>query len=352
MSTVSRSIHWCASLLLLLPSAAAFAHDPAEEMAAAAERLLNSLGEEQRTAAQYPLTDEERQNWHFVPDKFIQPGGKRYGLPLSKMSPDQQALVHGLVGTALSHQGYLTAMTIVSLERVLHELEGKNPIRDPQLYYLTVFGTPGDKQAWAWRFEGHHLSVNVTIVEGKLFSVTPSFFGANPAEVKAGPQRGLRTLRDEEDLGRALATSLGDAQRTAAFLSAEAPADIITRDERRVDRGAFTPPQGVAASALDNEQRALLLRLMRTFAEKFRPELVEQIHARTKLFELDDVYFAWAGGWERGQGHYYRVQTPRFLFEYDNTQNDANHVHAVWRDFDGDFGADLLREHYDADHAK
>lgn len=328
------------------------AHDPAEEMATAAQRLLDSLDESQRKLAHYEFSDKERQNWHFVPDKFIQPDAKRYGLPLEKMTPDQAALTHGLVGAALSHKGYLTAMTVISLERVLHELENDNPIRNPSLYYVTIFGTPGDAQAWAWRFEGHHLSINVSIVGGKLFCVTPSFFGANPAEIRSGPRQGLRTLCDEEDQGRALLLSLDETQRSAAMLTSEAPADIITKEQRRAERSLFSPPQGVSAGQLNERQRAALLKLMRTYAEKFRPELVEQIHERTKLFDLGEVYFAWAGGIERGQGHYYRVQTPKFLFEYDNTQNDANHVHAVWRDFDGDFGEDLLRKHYDEHHAK
>ena len=350
MSLLSRSRILSLAMCMLLAPAAARAHDPAEEMAEAAGRLLQSLDEQQRKLAVYPLTDEERRNWHFVPDKFIQPMPKRFGLPLERMSADQTALVHALLASALSHRGYLTAMTIVSLERVLFELEGQNPIRNPQLYYVTLFGVPGDPKAWGWRFEGHHLSINVTLVAGKLYAVTPSFFGANPAEIKSGPRQGLRALRDEEDLGRTLMTSLDDSQRQKALLSGEAPADIITKESRQVDRGDFSPAQGVAAVDLTDEQRQLLLKLVHIYAEKFRPEIVAQIHERTKLFDMADVFFAWAGGLERGQGHYYRVQTPRFLFEYDNTQNDANHVHAVWRDFDGDFGVDLLRQHYEQDH--
>lgn len=339
-------------LALLLPVAApAFAHDPARDMALAGQRFLDALDAEQRKEVVFEASAEERQNWHFVPDKFIQPGNRRYGLPLAKMNPAQVARAHALLNTALSHRGFVTAMTITSLEQILHELENGNPIRDPELYYVTIFGTPGDEDAWGWRFEGHHLSINVTVVDGKLFSVTPSFFGSNPGIVKSGPQEGLWTLEDEEQLARQLVKSLNDEQRKTAILSEEAPADIITREERKAEQGKFTPAEGIAWDDLDDEQQQLALQIVKTYAEKYRPEIVDQIHARTKLFDLSKTYFAWAGGMEQGDGHYYRIQTPKFLFEYDNTQNDANHVHAVWRDFDGDFGADLLREHYEKHHA-
>jgi hypothetical protein len=241
-------------------------------------------------------------------------------------------------------------LTITSLEQILHDLEQANPIRNPELYYVTIFGKPGDPRAWGWRFEGHHLSINFTIVKRKLFSATPSFFGSNPAVVKQGARKGLWTLRDEEQLGRDLVTSLSVEQKKAAILSDTAPDDVITSEQRTVDKGVFTPAQGVVYHDLNAEQQEVLLRLVKVFAEKYRPEIVAQINERSRLFDLTDAYFAWAGGLEPGQGHYYRVQTPTFLFEYDNTQNDANHVHAVWRDFEGDFGADLLRKHYDDDH--
>jgi hypothetical protein len=319
-------------------------------MTVAAERLLDALDDRQRDQTVYTMSDEQRQNWHFLPDKFIKPDGVRYGLTLVQMNAAQQALAYSLLNAGLSHRGYLTAMTITSLEDILHELEDGNPIRNPQLYYVTVFGTPGDPQAWGWRFEGHHLSVNFTIVDGKLFSVTPSFFGANPAVVKQGPREGLWTLRDEEQIARDLVKSLSAEQKTMAVLSGEAPEDIITVEQRKVDKGIFTPARGIAYDQLSGEQKEALLRLVKVFAEKYRPEIVGQINERAQLFDLSGAHFAWAGGLEQHQGHYYRVQTPTFLFEYDNTQNEANHVHAVWRDFDGDFGEDLLRKHYDEHH--
>jgi len=353
MICIQRPILSLLVFALVLPTAtASLAGNPVEEMALAAERLLNSMEEKQREKAVYAMSDEQRQNWHFLPDKFIKPDGGRYGLPMTEMSDDQRALTYALVSTGLSHKGFLTTMTVTSLEQVLHVLENNSPIRNPALYYVTIFGKPGDPQAWGWRFEGHHLSINFTIVQGKLVSVTPVFFGANPAEVLQGTRKGLKALGDEEKYGRKLVMSLTEEQKKSAIIADTAPKDIITGEDRKVDASVFMPAKGVAYSDLNEKQQNILLRLVKVYAEKFRPEIVKQIHQRTKLFDLAEVRFAWAGSLEPGEGHYYRVQTPKFLFEYDNTQNDANHVHAVWRDFDGDFGADLLRSHYDVHHAK
>ncbi|MEO2047840.1 MAG: DUF3500 domain-containing protein [Pirellulales bacterium] len=334
-------------VLLLAPQA--YAHEPAAEMSAAAERFLQSLDQQQDKAV-YEFSHDQQKNWHFLPDKFIKPDGARYGLPLEQMQPEQRALAYALVNTGLSHQGYLTTMTITSLEQILHDLENKNLIRNPLLYYVTIFGKPGDQQAWGWRFEGHHLSINITIVGGKLFSVTPSFFGTNPAIVKQGKHQGLQTLDQEENIARELVTSLSDDQRKVAIISEKAPDDIITSEQRKVEASSFTPAQGIACQDLNQQQQQVLLKLVKAYAEKYRPEIVSQIHQQTKLFDLQDLHFAWAGSLQQGQGHYYRIQSPKFLFEYDNTQNNANHVHAVWREFNGDFGTDLLRQHYDAHH--
>jgi hypothetical protein len=338
--------------LAMATTTPAHAHDPVAEMVVSAERLLDALDEAQRSQAVFKMSDEERENWHFLPDKYIKPVGIRRGLPLKQMTSEQRPLAHSLLSTGLSHDGYLTAMTITSLEQILHDLEQGNSIRHPELYYMTIFGEPGDPHTWGWRFEGHHLSVNFAIVEGKLVSVTPAFFGANPAIVKLGSRKGLWTLRDEEQLGRHLVTSLSEKQRKAAILNDSAPDDIITGEQRKVDKGRFVPAEGISCDDLNEEQKQILLKLIKAFAQKFRPEIVNQIDESSNLFELDDVHFVWAGGMEQGEGHYYRVQTPKFLFEYDNTQNNANHVHAVWRDFEGDFGADLLRKHYKNHHVK
>jgi hypothetical protein len=352
MTTQILRIAAIVAMTITLATSVARAHEPGEAMAAAAQRFVASLDDGQRELAVYELAADERHNWHFVPNGAIQPERTRHGLPLNQMNGGQQALAHALVAAGLSHKGYLAAMTVMSLEQVLHELENQSPTRDPTLYYVAIFGAPGGDTTWGWRFEGHHLSVNFTIVDGHLFSVTPTFFGTNPATVRQGPRRGLQTLAAEEQLARELVTSLSEEQREQAIISADAPQDIITGDQRSVDRGAFMPTEGIAGSNLNEQQQQQLQTLVRAYAEKFRPEIVDEIAARTDLFNTSAMHFAWAGGTEAGEGHYYRVQTEKFLFEYDNTQNNANHVHAVWRDFDGDFGVDLLREHYDESHAE
>jgi hypothetical protein len=261
------------------------------------------------------------------------------------LSPAQLPLAYGLLASGLSHRGFTKAATIISLEQVLREIEqGKGPARDPELYYVTVFGEPGPERRWGWRFEGHHLSLNFTMDRGKVIAVTPSFLGANPAVVPSGPRQGLRTLGMEEDLGRQLARSLTADQRKEAVISATAPSDIITGADRQARR---LTPSGVMASRLTAAQTELLSRLIEEYVRRYRPDVADRDLEKIREAGLDEVSFAWAGPVEPGKGHYYRVQGPTFLLEYDNTQDNANHIHTVWRDFENDFGRDLLREHYE-----
>lgn len=334
-------------LVMVADPPVADAHDPAAEMAEAACRFTASIDEQQRKTALFEFSSDKRNFWHFVPDKFIKPDGVRYGLKIGDMTPRQRLLAHALLSTGLSHKGYQQAVTIMTLEAILHDLEDENPIRDPELYYVSIFGKPSVESTWAWRFEGHHVSVNFTLVKGKLFSVTPSFFGTNPARVKAGPFKGLEVLAVEQNLARKLVKSFDEDQKKPAIIADKAPRDIITSQDRKANKGAFLPQRGIKFEQLDRQQQTMLLALVNEYAVKYRPPILEQINRRTPIADGRDMYFAWAGGLERGQGHYYRIQTPTFLFEYDNTQNDANHIHAVWRQFDGDFGEDLLRQHYE-----
>lgn len=329
-----------AVLLLHLLAGLSQAHDPAEEMATAAERFITSLDDKAKKQALFEFNADARQHWRFVP-------AERYGLKIADMTEQQRLLAHALLNSGLTHKGYRQALSIMTLEAILHDLENKNPIRDPAKYYVAIFGTPGEKATWGWRFEGHHLSINFTIVDGKLFSVTPSFFGTNPAIVQAGPHKGLEILQAEQQLARELVQSLSPEQRKKAVIATEAPRDIITGQERKVNRGQFSPAEGIPFAELNEQQQEMLLKLVNEYAAKYRPEIVAQIDEREPFTNGKEMVFAWAGGTEPGDGHYYRVQTPAFLFEYDNTQNNANHVHAVWRHFDGDFGEDLLRKHYD-----
>jgi hypothetical protein len=331
------------SVLLLLGALTSRlgAHSPAEEMAEAASHFLAALSPEQKNMCAFALTDAERQNWHFVPRP-------RKGLPFKEMTPAQRLLGQGLLATGLSQRGYMKASTIMSLEDVLKELEqGRGPIRDPELYYLSIFGTPDANDFWGWRVEGHHLSLNFTVGGGEHVSVTPSFFGSNPAEVRTGPRQGLRVLAAEEDLGRELFRSLDEGQRKVALYTNTAPSEIITGADRKA---RLLSPTGLSASSLNESQQDLLWRLIREYVYRYRPELADQDLKKIQSVGLAKTWFAWAGGVELGQGHYYRLQGPSFVMEFDNTQNNANHIHTVWRDLENDFGEDLLRAHYDRDH--
>ena len=322
------------SLAGLLP---ARAHIAADEMAAAAGKFLDALSPELRVKASFDWKNDERLNWHFIPKD-------RKGLTLKEMSADQRKLAHALLQTGLSAHGYGKATNIMSLEPVLFELEGaeRKVPRDAVLYHFSVFGKPEAKGTWGWRVEGHHFSANFTIVKGEFFSSTPSFLGSNPAEVRQGPRKGVRVLSAEEDIARELVKSLDAEQQKAAIIDTKAPDDILTAAKRTV-----TPleKQGIEAAKLTAGQRDTLMKLIREYVGRVRPELAKEDLRKIEAAGVDKVQFAWAGGLEKGVRHYYRVQGPTFLLEYDNTQNNANHVHAVWRDFNGDFGEDILRKH-------
>jgi len=312
-----------------------------EAMVRATNEFLGSLTPEQRARASFDFADAERLNWHFVPRA-------RRGLPLKEMTEAQRTHARTLLEAGLGQRGYLKARTIMDLEIVLRELGGNPDVRDPELYFFSVFGTPNAERPWGWRAEGHHLSLNFTVVNGTLVATSPSFFGANPARVSSGPREGTRALGAEEDIARELVRSLNAEQRAVAILETEAPRDIITGNAAEVDP---LSPAGLAVERLDAAQRVIFVRLMHEYLSRMADDLASARRARLETTDFGRVTFAWAGSVDAGQPHYYRVQGPTFLIEFDNTQNNANHVHSVWRDFEGDFGRDLLREHYrDAPH--
>lgn len=331
------------TLGLALP--AARAHDPAESMAEAARTWLASLDEEQKAKAIHTMDHAERESFHFVPKPF-EGEGMRGGLTIKDMRADQRHLAFALLSTGLSHHGLTTALEIMSLEQVLWELENQSPRRDTLMYYVSVFGEPGGK-TWSWTFEGHHLSMNFTLADGKIVSATPSFFASNPAEVREGPRAGLRVLAGEEDVARGLVQSLDEAQKKKAIVATDAPEDIITAAETQVEPFEAV---GIAHGDLSEAQREALHQLIEVYVGRARGEFAAAELAEIEQAGHDKIVFAWFGGVEKNQPHYYRVQGPTFLLEYANTQNGANHVHAVWRDFKGDFGRNVLREHYQAFH--
>lgn len=308
----------------------------AADMARAAEQFLATLGPTERAQARLAFDAEERLTWHFTP-------GPRGGLPLKAMTPRQRGAAFALLKAGLSEKGYSKAEVVRALEPVLAEIEGNPVRRDPELYYVAIFGDPVPDGTWGWRYEGHHISLNWTVVNGASVASTPQFFGSNPAEVRSGPKKGTRALAGEEDLGRALVEALSEAQRAKAIVERDVPDEILTSNVRRAPR---QEDQGIAYSELTPGQRGLLLTLLDEYASAQPKEIAAGRIERLRAAGLDHVKFAWIGDVTRGRPHYYRVQGPTFLVEYDNTQNGANHIHAVWRDFDGDFGADLLDEHY------
>ncbi len=309
-------------------------------MTTAARTFLASLDAQQRARVSFPMNSDERLNWHFVPIE-------RKGVALREMNSAQKQLASALLAAGLSQQGVIKAHTIMSLDAILKEMEqGKGPERDPEKYYVTIFGEPNETGVWGYRFEGHHVAMNFTIVNGRVAS-SPNFFGANPAEVRQGPRAGLRALPREEDLGRELIKSLTDSQRAVAIVDKTAYPDIITMASRKAALSG--QPNGIPFSKMTAKERDILSELVAEYANNFPGPIAD---ARMEQFHKtqSNLFFAWAGGIEKGDPHYYRVQTPAFLIEYDDTQNNANHIHAVWRDFQGDFGMDLLAEHYKSSH--
>ena len=332
----------------LLSTTAVRAHDAAQQMMDAANWFLATLTDEQKAQATFPLDSAERENWHFVPRE------DRKGVAIRDMKPEQALLARALLNTGLSNRGQLKAATIMSLEEILYQMESaKDPSkadetrqkRNPVKYFISIFGKPSMTGTWGWRVEGHHFSLNYTVKDGQLFRATPSFFGTNPAEVREGPRAGLRVLADEEDLGRKLVTSLNEEQWKKCLVETTAPKEMITSDQHHVDP---LHPDGIGDSDLNPDQKKGLEELIHAFVFRIRPDVAKE---RWEQIKKDGaIHFAWAGEREKGKPHYYRVQGPSFLLEYDDTQNDANHIHTVWRDFHGDFGADLLAEHVKAEH--
>lgn len=311
------------------------------DMVSAAQTFIKSLNDEQKAKAALSWDSEERLNWHFVPKV-------RAGLPMTEMEPYQRHLANALLATGMSNRGLKKTYQIMMLEQILHLIENNAEHRNPLLYYIAVFGEPGLDSTWAWRVEGHHLSVNFTMHGGNVVASTPLFMGANPHTVIEGPQQGLRVLGAEEDLALALVKSLNEEQLKVAKIAEEAPSDIITSAERKVNP---LSPDGLPVSAMTPEQAKMIFELIREYVHRVRPLFAENDIKEIEAASPEKITFAWAGKMEPGQGgNYYRIQGPTFLLEYDNTQNNNNHSHTVWRDFNGDFGEDILKQHYEESH--
>ncbi len=365
----------------------------ADAMALAAEAWLDALRPEQRAAAHWPApgsdadAEAERLRWYYTPTDHG-------GLPLGAQRPAQQSLAMQLVASGLSTAGYVTAAAVMGLENVLDHVEdfavdwGRERGRDPGLYYVRVFGDPGPTGVWGWRVGGHHVSLNMLVVDGEVRSTTPCFLGADPA---ASPLLGgavLRPLGAVEDLARELVRSLPPAAAERAVLLPRAPSDIVGGNRSRISdgdemvllpdiwRGHFgeerlrervetmseraeaasgydkadhrllaltDAPKGLPATELDAGGRELLHALLDAYLGRVPPGLADPV-------DEDAVHLAWAGPTEPGAPHYYRLQAPGLLVEWDNTARGGNHAHSVWRRPGADFGVDALAAHRATHH--
>ena len=323
------------------PSASVRHHTHAVSlMTETAGRFLAALSPEQRAKATFAFTDDERTNWHYIPKE-------RKGLALREMSPYQKHLASALLASGLSQTAFIKAVTVMSLEDVLKIMENDSgERRNPEKYHFTIFGTPSDSGTWGWRVEGHHLSQNYVVTNGQVVD-GPSFFGSNPAEVRQGPRKGLRVLAAEDDMGFEVIRALDEPLQKAAIVDAKAYADILTAANRKA--ALEGQPSGLSAAKMNAKQFDALRALAELYARNLPDELaqrrMDQINAAGR-----NAHFAWAGGTHPGDPHYYRIQTASFLIELDDTQDNANHIHSVWRDLHNDFGGDLLGAHYENSH--
>ena len=313
----------------------------AQQMGAAAQRFLDSLTEAQQAKATFEYMDGERMYWYYPPIN-------RHGLALRDMDARQRQLAMALLETGLTPRSYEQARLIIEHEDILGPIEKEKGmvtfVRDTELYYFTIFGRPGPKDPWGWRLEGHHVSLHFSIWGDNIASVTPFFFGANPAEVRVpGPKQGLRVLGDREDLAFQLMESLDAGQQQTAVIYDEAPLDIFTYNSTKV---SFPfRPQGLAAAGMTGSQQETLMNLITEYVGQVRTDLAEQKLAVIKEGGLDHFHWAWAGPVSKEAPHYYRIHGGDFVVEFDNRQDGANHIHSVWRDIENDFAADVLREH-------
>ena len=304
--------------------------------------FVNSLSEEEKKIAVFPFDEMNRYDWHYLPATMY----PRAGIALNQLNGEQKKLLFELLQSSLSEIGYAKAQQIISLENVLAEIEGDKVSRDPEKYHAAFYGNPAKDSLWSWSFQGHHISLNFTILNGKK-SIAPRFFGANPATVKEGSRKGERTLAAEEDLGLELINSCSAEQRQKAIFQQNAFIDIVTTNS--ADVGPLQPV-GIKMKELNDSQQTILLHLIDEYLATMPDDLAAKRMENLKKEETAEIRFGWAGAIQLGEGHYYRIQGKSFLIEFDNTQNNANHIHSVWRDFNGDFGEDLLKEHYQSSH--
>ncbi|MEC7837446.1 MAG: DUF3500 domain-containing protein [Chloroflexota bacterium] len=315
------------------------------------KKILNSFDDYQIKKVSFDFEGDERYKWYYTPHE-------QNGLLLFEMKPYQRKLLFELLELTYSSDGYKTARSIINLESILGEYESNHAdskeggsgqwVRSEERYWLAIFGNPSsDKEPWGYRFGGHHIGLNVNIISD-FISMHPLFFGANPAKVIEGSRKGFRALKPEEDLARKLVTSFSEDNRKIAIINEIAPPDILTANYRNFNNQEFV--KGLNFSKFTNNQRDDLIDLIKVYVSRFTEDYAKNYLKQIITQGFDNTIFAWAGSTDISEGHYYFIKHDKFLIEYDNTQNNANHIHSVLRDFDGDYGEDILSNHYKSSH--
>jgi hypothetical protein len=330
-------------LLLLLPiSLFAKTEINANSGSAKAVAFVNSLTEDEKKKAVFAFDEMSRYEWHYLPAAMV----ARTGVAVKDMDLNQKQVLDTLLRAYLSEEGYLRTKAIMGNEFLLKEMQPDNPNRIPENYFVSVYGSPGKDSIWGWKFSGHHVALNFTIVNDQL-AFAPFFFGIYPAELEDGQKKGQRLLKDEEDLGFQLVNSFSEEQKHLAIFQLKAFSDIVTTNAMQVGP---LKPVGIFGSDLSHSQKTALNKLIVAYLLSMPKDVAKVRIEKINAEDMNSVCFGWAGGAKPGIPHYYRIQGKSFLIEFDNTQNKANHIHSVWRDFNGDFGEDLLKEHYQSSH--
>lgn len=334
-------------ILLLTCALLAFGQLQAQDLVKKANTFLDALSPELKAQALFPFDGEERSTWHFVPMD------NRKGPTFHDFNDAQKKAAIDLLQSSISKEGYRKSTEIRQLEGILKTMENNplfpdgTPKRDPLNYHFCIFGTPSATEAWGWRFEGHHQSLNFTFANGILAASTPSFFGTNPGIVQSGEYQGKEVLKQESDLGFKLVNSLDAQQLKTARYSETAPPEIITGTASKVEG---LDPKGIAYPDLTPAQQKTFMSLLNVYIDNYEFGFAKTLRTKIMKAGQENLSFAWAGSLSWGSGYYYRIQGPMLLIEFDNTQNNANHVHTVVRDLTNDYAEDILREHYKKSH--
>lgn len=330
-------------ILFLLPlSLCAQTPDKSNSGSDKAVAFINSLTATQRQKAVFAFDEMNRYEWHYLPAATA----KRNGVGVYELDSLSKQYLYALMHSYLSDEGFTKTKNIMDFEYLLKELQPENKGRIPENYFVAIYGNPDKDQTWGWKFGGHHIALNFTIVDNKL-AFSPFFFGVFPAEVKEGARKGTRVLKQEEDLGFDLVKSLTLEQQSKAIFQLTAFNEIVTTNTTEVSP---LEPVGIFAKDFTPTQKTILNKLIVAYLLAMPKEIAKIRMQKIVKEDINLISFGWAGAAEPGKPHYYRIQGKSFLIEFDNTQSNANHIHTVWRDFNGDYGRDLLKEHYQKFH--